>query len=348
MFWSRVFVPHRTLFRADMFAWKKFLEARNIVFREGGQNEVLVHCPFCGENDPSQHLSISLRGRGWRCLRMKAHSGKAYARLMSNLIGCTEDYAREILGESVQVLPDADQFSETWRKQLGMDNAKAETRPSYIDFAPEMKPLSRSRGRLADLFWDYLGDRGYSMQYAEWLAETYRLQYAVTGYWAYRMIVPVFDSSGKLMTWTGRSVLPDAKVRYVTLNSESSVVSPTNLLLGLDFLWRAYRPRCLVVTEGPFDAMAITALGHQDGIYGTCLFGVQVSDAQANLLADLSNKFERMRLLVDPDARMKVLGFRDRLPRKCQVKDLREGLKDPGELPKLGLAAVDYLRTVAI
>lgn len=330
-----------------MFAWKRFLGSRNIAFREGGKHEVLVRCPFCGENDPSQHLSISLRGRGWRCLRTKAHSGKAYARLMSNLIGCTEEYARELLGEEAKVLPAADQFSQDWRRQLGI-TSDATSRPTQITLPQEFKPLQRANGRFAELFWQYLHSRGYTNTEAGWLAKTYRLQYAITGYYAYRLIVPVYGSNGELQTWTARSVLPDADVRYLTLPSDQSVESAPNLLLGLDFLWRAFRPRCLVVTEGPFDAMAITALGNGDGIWGTCLFGVQVSNAQSQLLDDLSRKFDRIRLLVDPDARMKVLGFRDRLPRKCRIVDLGNRLfplKDPGELPLVMKGeARDYLK----
>ena len=328
-----------------MFAWKPFLELRGIPFREGGRNEVLVHCPFCGDNDPSQHLSISLRGRGWRCLRVKAHSGKSYARLLCNLIACTEEFARDLLGEQARTLPPADQFSSDWRRQLGMVQSDPE-RPGKIDFPPELKPLSRSYGRYAEMFWQYLRGRGFDTSQAGWLAKQYRLQYAITGKWAYRLVVPVYNSAGALMTWTGRAVRSDEEVRYVTLSSDSSVETPTNLLLGLDFLWRVYKPRCLVVTEGPFDAMAVTALGNTDGIWGTCLFGIQISEAQSALLDDLGRKFDRVRLLIDADAKMKVLGFLDRLPKNCKIQHLLPTLKDPGELPKLGIKGSEFVRAL--
>lgn len=329
-----------------MFAWKRFLESRGVPFREGGRNEILVHCPFCGENDPSQHLSISLRGRGWRCLRVKPHSGRSYARLLCNLIACTEEFARDLLGEQTRTLPPADQFSSDWRRQLGV-NSTAQGRPTQIALPQEIKPLTRSYGRYAEMFWAYLRGRGFDTTQAGWLAKQYRLQYAITGKWAYRLIVPIYNSAGALMTWTGRAVRPDTEVRYLTLPSETSVEAPPNLLLGLDFLWRVYKPRCLVVTEGPFDAMAVTALGNTNGIWGTCLFGIQVSDAQAGLLDDLGRKFDRVRLLVDPDARLKTLSFRDRLPRNCQVRELLPTLKDPGELPKLGVKGSEFVRTLA-
>lgn len=328
-----------------MFAWKPFLDQRGVPYREGGRNEVLVHCPFCGESDQGHHLSISTRNRGWRCFRNRSHKGRSYARLLSNLIACSEEFARELLGERTQSLPDRDTFASDWRRQLGMSQVVVE-RPTHIDLPSEVKPLSRSYGRLADVFWNYLHSRGYGSAEAGWLAKTYRLQYSISGKWAYRLLLPIYDSAGKLMTWTGRAVLPEAEVRYLSLSAESSVESPPNLLLGLDFLWRVYKPRCLVVTEGPFDAMAVTALGNLDGIWGTCLFGVQVSDAQAVLLDDLTRKFDRMRLLVDPDAAMKVMGFRDKLPKSCQIRHLPPGFKDPGELPKGWDKGQEFVRTL--
>ena len=317
--------------------------SHNIPHRPGGPNEVLVRCPFCGENDPSQHMSISLRGRGWRCLRVQSHKGKSYARLLANMVGCGEAFARDLLGEAAQTLPSEDAFSETWRKQLGLEQTAVPV--TKLEFPPEFKPLHGLHGRFAEIFWQYLRGRGYSGHEAEWLAKTYKLQYAISGYWAYRLIIPIFSSNGVLLTWTARAVTKDAEIRYLTLNSQQSVESAPNLLLGLDFLWKSPRPEYLVVCEGPFDAMAVTALGNQYGIWGTCLFGVQVSNAQSVILDDLSRKFEHVRLLVDPDARLKVLNFRDRLPKRCQVLYLDDSISDPGELPSHKEGA-EYLKHI--
>jgi hypothetical protein len=166
------------------------------------------------------------------------------------------------------------------------------------------------------------------------------------------LLIPVYTAAGELATLVGRTVSRDEDKRYLNLPAEQSVASVPELVLGLDFLWRVPKARCLVITEGPFDAMAISMLGHQDGIWGTCLFGVQVSDAQAMLLSALSRKFDHIRLLVDPDARLKVLSFRDRLPSKCAIRELQQDLmsddgmliEDPGDLPLLKQRAIEHVQ----
>jgi hypothetical protein len=192
-----------------------------------------------------------------------------------------------------------------------------------------------------------LYDRGFTQEQAWWIAETYNLHYACTGRWAYRVLVPIYDQRNVLLTWTARSILSDEKIRYMTLPGEEALAAPSDLLLGLPLLWNVHNPRCLVVCEGPFDALAISVLGHRAGVYGTCLFGVQVTEAQAYLLDRLSDRFKGVRLLVDSDAWLRVLGLRDRLPKSCLVTSLLKNLKDPGELVKLGPAAMDYVLSLA-
>ncbi len=314
-----------------MFDWKRSLTSRGVPFHTSGRHELVVHCPFCGEADQSQHLSISTRGRGWRCLRNPTqHHGSQYTHLLAKLFNCTAEYARALLGEEAVALPDEDTFSESWRRQLGIDTVS--TKPKFLKLPESARPLATRTGPIAKKFWKYLGDRGYTLEQSRWIADVYNLHYAVSGHWAYRMIIPIYDTRDVLMTWTGRSILPHEKVRYKTLSGEHALAPPSNLLLGLPMLNSVYNPRCLVVTEGPFDAIAISALGHRAGVYGTCLFGVQVSEAQSLLLDQFAERFSRIRLLVDPDARMRVLGLRDRLPKSCVVTDLLEGVKDPAEL----------------
>src|SRR5580765_3143151 len=199
-----------------MLAWQQFLSQRGIPTRDGGKNEVLIHCPFCGQDDPSQHLSINLRGRGWRCLRNKAHAGRSYARMLAMLIGCSEEHARDVLGERAQSLPSVDEFNTTWRRQLGLESQTVE-RPRHITLPSESRPLLNATGRVANGCWEHLYQRGYDHTEAAWIAKMYRLHYAKQGYWAYRLIIPVYSSAGDLMTWVGRSVAKDADRRYLNL-----------------------------------------------------------------------------------------------------------------------------------
>ena len=314
--------------------WKQLLEARNIPYHVSGRHELVVHCPFCGDADPSEHLSISARGRGWRCLRNPAHHhGRDYKQLLVALLKCTEEYARELLGEEAAALPADDKFSETWRKQLGLTVDKP-IKPKFLMLPDDARPLFKARGHFANIFWTYLCKRGYTELQAYWIAETYNLHYAIAGKWGYRLIVPIYDRRSVLMTWTARSILGGdlEHVRYMTLSSDEAFAPPSSLLLGLPLLWNVHNPRCLVICEGPLDCMRISALGHELGIYGTCLFGLNVTEAQGELLAELATRFDRVRLVLDADASLRALGIKQSLGLPIKVVALPEGIKDPGEL----------------
>jgi hypothetical protein len=327
------------------FDWKRFLNSNNIEFGHSGRNDIVVHCPFCGVADPSQHLGISLLGRGWRCLRNPdQHRGRSYVRLIAALIQCTEEHARQVLGEEIATLPSGPEFSERWRKQLGLA-PRDDARPQRLKLPREFKPMFDA-GKLARPFKEYLRyTRRYSPVQTVWAEEAYNLHYARTGDFAYRIILPIYDAEGRLMTWTGRTIRADEHIRYKTLTTALSVEAPPNLLLGLPLLWRANPTRCLVVCEGPFDAISVSVLGHEAGIYGTCLFGKNVSAAQSDLLYELMRRFERVRLLLDADAFFSVLRIKERLPKGCVVAKLPQGVKDPGELH--GAMGLDFVRELA-
>ena len=229
------------------------------------------------------------------------------------------------------LLPDQDAFSAQWRKQLGLE-AEAPPSARKLSFPREFRPLSEG-GSLSRGFWDYLADRGYSGVQRGWAAKAYDLQYALSGRFAYRIIIPVVDRRSQLVTWTARAIDREADIRYLTLSRDQSRAAPGELLLGLPLLSRAAPARCLAICEGPFDAIAVSAIGHSRGIYGTCLFGLELSDAQADLLSDISDSFDRVKLLLDPEqAWLRTLDMRSKLPKRCKPVTLPKGYKDPGTL----------------
>ena len=329
--------------------WPRFLTAHSIQYQDAGKHNITTSCPFCGSVDTLGHyLAISTRGRGWRCFRNpRQHRGRSNARLIAALLKCSEAHARDLAGETAPPLPSAYTFGAEWRKKLGVASPEG-SRPAsfHLKLPPEFKSLA-SHSRFVDAFWNYLYGRGYTFDQAAWAVENYQLHYAITGPYAYRIIVPVYAADGKLMTWTGRSIRPDAEIRYKTLATDDACAPPGDLLLGLQMLWSVKNPRCLVVCEGPFDAIAVTVLGHLNGVYGTCLFGLNVSEAQADLLAELERRFERMRLMLDSDALLRILSLRERLPQRCKSAVLLTGAKDPGELIKKGNAGLSFVRALA-
>lgn len=334
-----------------MFDWVGFLRSNNVEYITRGSNvgrgQINVQCPWCGESDPSHHMTINLAGRGWRCFRNPSqHIGRAPLRLVQALIKCSYEHAREIVGGDVAPLPDDDNLADQVAANFGAPE-EVEARPKHLSLPREFKPLGfeTQPSPFARGFWTYLQGRGYSDVDIGWICAAYDLHYSVRGEFAYRVILPIHDERDCLMTWTGRSIKYNAVVRYKTLTSALSVQPTANLLLGLPLLWRAPKMRMLIVAEGPFDAIRISALCHADGIYGTCLFGLNVSEAQANLLEQLSARFKRMVMLLDNDAALVTLNLRDHLPRACRTAFLPDGVKDPGELQ--GSKGRDFLRELA-
>lgn len=334
-----------------MFDWVKFLNEHGVEFRREGGLNVSVWCPLCGEADRSKHLAISLRGRGWRCFRNENHRGRSHARLIQLLLRCTWEQAQRYAGiEPPPSAPDEDVFS-TLSGMLGVPGAAPSRR---LMFPPEFKPLTR-RGILAAPFRNYIIDRGMTEQEADWVIENYQLHYATKGRWHHRIIIPIHDTLGRLMTWTARSIKRGEPLRYSTLKTYSedpdepvAAAPPGRLLLGLPLLWSCPNPRVLVVCEGPFDAMRVSAAGAARGVYGTCLFGLQLSEAQVELLMELAGRFQKRRLLLDNDAKMTVFGMVQRLASiRFKASALTIGVKDPGALkPNQAAALVGKLLSV--
>lgn len=321
------------------------LSAHGVEIRSAGKTEILTRCPLCGSSDRSQHLSISLLGKGWRCLRNPAqHKGRSYSKLLSYLINVPIERAREMLGErAVASIPDADQFASSWRKQLGMDKVQV---VEQLEFPKEIKPLKATSKR-SDAFWGYLFDRGYSWEQAVWAVTNYDLHYALSGRYSYRITLPIYSPQNQLMTWTSRAIDSDADIRYMTLSSADAVKPPGELLLGLPLLFNPrIKARCLIVCEGPFDAIAVTTLGYRLGIWGTCIFGLELSEAQADLLSELDSRFDQMRLMLDASALLRVLRMRELLPQRCKSLAIPSGFKDPGEFIKRKEGA-DFIASLA-
>lgn len=325
------------------------LAAHGVPYRVSGRDEILVRCPQCGSSDPSQHMAINTHGRGYRCLRNPTqHKGKAYSRLLSLLLSCSIERAKELLGEQSAVpLPSEDEFASSWRKQLGLLGAEKPSRPTRLQFPKEVKPLVWGGPRSAS-FWNYLlQDRGFTRAQAEWASEAYDFHYALWGKYSYRVVIPIYSGTGELMTWTARAIDPRADIRYMTHPKEEAVAPPTSLLLGLPILNKTRLTRYLVVCEGPFDAIAVSVLGHELGIWGTCLFGLELSEKQADLLSDLAARFDRVGLLLDPEqAWLRTLDMTSLLPKRCKMLHLPEGLKDPGEMIGRKEGA-DYIASLA-
>jgi len=322
------------------FNWLSFLKQRNIPYVTSGpnfskRNAANIKCPFCGDSDPSEHMGLGQNGGWWGCLRNSAHRGRDPTFLIQKLIHCSAVEAKAIVGGDAAP-PTAGDLAAV-NAALKQTTGANPVVPN-LELPPDFKPLL-NKSPFAEPFIDYLMERGYRSAQIEWLAKEYDLRYSVKGAWAYRLILPVVTRYGELLTWTARTILPDVVPRYKTLQMQPkksgdpvAKLAANNTVLGLPVLWGAGNPKALVLVEGPFDALKLTAFGHSLGLYATCLFGLNIYPLQVAELQELSERYERRYLMIDEDAALQRLRLLQPLA-ALGFKALKlTGAEDPGAM----------------
>ncbi len=147
-----------------MFDWVKFLEFNNIEYITRGPNlarqNLGIQCPFCGEEDPSAHMGISLLGHGWSCWRNKSHSGRQPHRLIQKLLGCSWQEANALVGDGGIEIPSEENFLNSIKTLLGPATG-AEVSQGTLTLPKEFKPLHGQLRGLGRHPVNYLIGRGY-------------------------------------------------------------------------------------------------------------------------------------------------------------------------------------------
>lgn len=321
-----------------MFNLQQFFDQHGIKYRTSGANvsrgNIAIHCPFCGPDDPSEHLSVNIEGKGWRCWRHPDHRGKSPARLVRALLNCSMDKAREIVGHSIFIPEDfGDRVKALMSSGQALENFDSFDMPrEFMKFRG--KPTSRP-------FVRYLRDRGYTDLQISKMTRRYGLRYCIDGSYAGRIIFPVtYDD--ELVSWTGRSISPNATLRYKTLTTDEesaeregykpALGAISHYLLWFDDL-EYYGGDTLVMVEGPFDALKVDVLGRREGIRATCFFTAAPTEAQIDMLHALARRFDRMVLLLDKGTVSLGMRVTQQLSSvKVESAHMPKGLKDPGEL----------------
>jgi len=288
--------------------WIELLEDNLIHYVTSGKNtgagEISIKCPWCGEDDPSQHLGVKLTTGKWNCWRDATHRGASPYRLISALLGVSGAQARL----TVQAY-----------SGVAVDSFDA---PQAVIGAPDraIKPVAwpDEFEPLRSIFCDYLFRRGIDTS----IADYYCLACCRVGRWKQRIIIPVFDKNFKLLGWQGRAIVEPKKApRYLTSHEQvkRTVFNLQNISKGGEVLY---------IVEGPFDAMKIDFYG-KPRIRATCSFGVTVTAEQIQILNDLCSKFSKVVLIFDSDSPGIIGGFNlsDWLP-NISFGNFPEGHKD--------------------
>jgi hypothetical protein len=318
------------------FDWITFLDRQNIDYVSAGSDNVECPCPWCGAEEHGRHMSISLSGKGYKCwLRPLEHRGKSVPKLIQALLGCSWGEAFSLAGVESRGPSLAEmEFMAKARELLGGE--KRVTPVEELRYLKEFRPLvPEGSGRY---FVEHMvSERGYEIDELYDLQRWYQLQCAISGYFKYRIIIPIYMNDN-LVTWTGRSIKRNADIRYLTLSAKPTKAELPLAPMSIDkTLWNYDALKKggedLYICEGPFDALRIDYVGHSRGIRATCVFKKQISASQVTLLDNISHLFRRIYLLFDAGEHLDILRTRSQLAHlKLRSRTLPAGYKDAGEM----------------
>ncbi len=295
---------------------KEIFDWHNIPYIEYGKNvqygNFNIKCPFCGYDDPSEHLGISLTTGYWACWRNQDHRGKKPHRLLMRILGLSYGEVEGLVTtvDRTKLLePETEEKSNT-------------TRLPALEFPWTIRSMVELK--VGHRFRTYLQRRGFR-EVGE-LIDEYDIHYSMaSGPWKDRIILPIYIDH-RLVTWTARSIHPTAEIRYRTLSKEKSVMPIKDTLWNYDEIW-ADAHDYLVLVEGPFDAMNLD----YNGVRATCMFGSSISDNQIDLLSTF--EFENLYILLDSGTYSNALGIQKKLAfLRPNIIQLPEGVADPGNL----------------
>lgn len=318
--------------------WIGFFEQRHIHYVDRGPNvargNIACQCPWCGLDDKSEHMSINLDGKGFRCWRNRQHSGKNPARLIQALLKCSWEQAQQLAGQQ-KSLPN-DFLNKVRGAIVKSEPIKRVIHPKIpIEFKSFVNRPS-CKNHIA-----YLRRRGFTDQNIFNDTVDYDIYYAARGLYHGRIIFTVWQDD-KLCGWTGRTIYDQEQIRYSTLTSDAEkanergeIPAPNPISYYLLFYDRLVRTRAntLVLCEGPFDAWRVNLLGAELGVVATCFFTSMLSDQQLNLLHELLPKFKHRILLLDQGTFSKAARIKSQMVTlDVETRKLPNRFKDPGEI----------------
>jgi hypothetical protein len=270
----------------------RYLSDSHIQYWTSGKNcqpgWVNVQCPFCG--DHSNHLGINLSAANcfcWKC------GGKSLWRVIHTL--------------TPKLDPDAvqEKYEDAPRIQIMRKRAEA----LHLEMPGDPLPIEALR---------YLKGRKFDPLFLE---QKYHLTYGgISGDWRYRILTPVYDRNGKLLTYQGRDITGQQEERYKTLSVVKSVQNPKDILFNI----QNCNKDIVGVLEGTYDVFRM-------GDDYVCGLGTTMTQKQIIALSE----FKKVVFIFDPEeiAQKKAKRYAEQLA--ClgtEVEILDIGLDhDPGD-----------------
>lgn len=256
--------------------WRTLFDSQHITWTDRGSNArrncVNVKCPFCGVDDPSEHMLISENNTGWHCHRFpQRHRGSNPLVLLQHLLP----------GKSRQEL-------------IGLLNQHMTTEVrAYVRPRADPTALEQQWARFTPAdqnhhCLNYLAGRGFVDP--EPVCRRYDLRYAPVGKWAARLLVPVHALGGQLTGWTGRAMRDELEPKYLTESATGAAI----------YVPRAVRGTAIIF-EGPMDALKVSTATEHMSVTPIALLGLSSDPLRSYQLNILLRRCDQLYISLDQE-----------------------------------------------
>jgi hypothetical protein len=216
-----------------LLPWTDIFDAEGVDYVTHGssvsRDHIAIHCPWCGDSDPSHHLGISLKDAAWGCWRNPDHRGRRPHRLLYKILG---DRAAQYLPKPPDTLPGLPGVGSRFQIDAEPIPELESCRETWERFA---------RIQPGDSAYRYAESRGLSPE--QIVGADLRL--TCSGFYRWRLLIPL-RWNGVVVGWTGRAI-GNATPRYLT--SENTDTCAEFLMVS--------DPVGTLAVEGPLDALAV-------------------------------------------------------------------------------------------
>ena len=276
----------------------------------GTQIKLNGECPFCHKDSSDLRLYIGIKSKLGMCLH--CNTGFNAVKFVAAREGVSA-------AKAIRILNDDD---DAYKKE----GTAAEEKPEGAILFPEVKGIGTSVAASG-----YLNRRGLDLS----LTRHFKLGFCDTNtvidgrvfYTRNRIIIPISDMTGRIVSWQGRDITGASKLRYLF---------PPRFK-GAEYVYNAEAipdtPDYLIVSEGAFGAFGWWQAGYKNVV---ATFGKKISSAQVEILRLINPK--TLFMAWDSDAADKKFEFCEKyghIFKSIRIVDLKD--KDADQLKRASL-----------
>jgi DNA primase len=283
------------------------LSNADIDYREAGENEVCMSCPFCSDDSPKKKLYLNPSKGVFNCFRC-GHGGSVFS-LLRKLGIAFKQQPRVAQNDSIRTAID------------GIYNTQPPVKGENLRLPDEYMPLwIPSKSVLAKkIVSSLIKKRRMTLEDIE----TFRVGFCATGKYAGHVIFPIQNIQGDICSYQTRRIL----------SSTPKTVNPVSL--GPKQLFNANRAKSatnILVVEGIFDCIHARKLaGYGLDIDAVALLGKTVATSQLVTMVSMQ-RWENVYVALDPDAYESAVEVSMSLHAKCKQVYILKLPQDPGKV----------------